>query len=126
MASGSHGSNSNIPRNSILVHGVPVQNLPPMQGTHGLQRAQQMAPVHHQPHVQAPAAAQHQFLTAGRASAPQSKYADLLAVIEDMGRDIRPTYAGSRMATERLKRGIVHAKSLVRECLAETERSARN
>lgn len=65
MASGSHGSNSNIPRNSILVHGVPVQNLPPMQGTHGLQRAQQMAPVHHQPHVQAPAAAQHQFLTAG-------------------------------------------------------------
>lgn len=42
---------------------------------------------------------------AGRTSAPQSKYADLLVVIEDMGRDIRPTYAGSRMATERLKRG---------------------
>ncbi|XP_071944994.1 uncharacterized protein [Antedon mediterranea] len=60
-----------------------------------------------------------------RVSAPQSKYAELLAVIEDMSRDIRPTYAGSRTATERLKRGIVHARALVRECLAETERSAR-
>uniref|UniRef100_A0A1A9UUD5 Cyclin-dependent kinase 2-associated protein n=2 Tax=Glossina TaxID=44049 RepID=A0A1A9UUD5_GLOAU len=54
-----------------------------------------------------------------------SKYAQLLAVIEEMGRDIRPTYTGSRTSTERLKRGIVHARILVRECLMETERSAR-
>lgn len=54
-----------------------------------------------------------------------SKYAQLLAVIEEMGRDIRPTYTGSRSSTERLKRGIVHARILVRECLSETERSAR-
>ncbi|CAD7087555.1 unnamed protein product [Hermetia illucens] len=54
-----------------------------------------------------------------------SKYAQLLAVIEEMGRDIRPTYTGSRSSTERLKRGIVHARILVRECLMETERSAR-
>ncbi|PIK44434.1 putative cyclin-dependent kinase 2-associated protein 1 isoform X3 [Apostichopus japonicus] len=117
MASGGHSSSSSIPHNSILVHGVPVQNLSQMQGTHNLQRAHQMAQVHHQPQaqvqaqVQAQATAQHQFLTAGRPSAPQSKYADLLVVIEDMGRDIRPTYAGSRMATERLKRdgeGVWH------------------
>ncbi|CAN0326644.1 unnamed protein product [Lampetra fluviatilis] len=57
---------------------------------------------------------------------PQSKYAELLAVIEELGRDIRPTYAGSKSATERLKRGIMHARALVRECLAETERSARS
>jgi len=52
---------------------------------------------------------------------------DLLiaAVIEDMGKDIRPTYAGSKSSAERLKRGIVHARILVRECLLETERSAR-
>ena len=56
---------------------------------------------------------------------PQSKYAQLLAVIEDMGKDIRPTYAGSKSSAERLKRGIVHARILVRECLMETERSAR-
>lgn len=55
----------------------------------------------------------------------QSKYSQLLAVIEDMGRDIRPTYSGSRTSSERLKRGIVHARILVRECLMECERSAR-
>lgn len=55
----------------------------------------------------------------------QSKYAQLLAVIEEMGREVRPTYAGSRSSAERLKRGIVHARILVRECLIETERSAR-
>jgi len=55
----------------------------------------------------------------------QSKYTQLLAVIEDMGRDVRPTYAGSKTSAERLKRGIVHARILVRECLMECERSAR-
>uniref|UniRef100_T1H9I0 Cyclin-dependent kinase 2-associated protein n=2 Tax=Rhodnius prolixus TaxID=13249 RepID=T1H9I0_RHOPR len=55
----------------------------------------------------------------------QSKYAQLLAVIEEMGKDIRPTYAGSKSSAERLKRGIVHARILVRECLMETEKSAR-
>ncbi|CAL8109412.1 unnamed protein product [Orchesella dallaii] len=58
-------------------------------------------------------------------SVPQSKYAQLLAVIEEMGKDIRPTYAGSKTSSERLKRSIVHARILVRECLMETERSAR-
>ena len=55
----------------------------------------------------------------------QSKYTSLLAVIEDMCRDIRPTYSGNRTSTERLKRSIVHARILVRECLMECERSAR-
>lgn len=55
----------------------------------------------------------------------QSKYAQLLGVIEEMGKEVRPTYAGSRSSAERLKRGIVHARLLVRECLVETERSAR-
>lgn len=55
----------------------------------------------------------------------QSKYGQLLAVIEELGRDLRPSYAGSRSSAERLKRGIVHARILVRECLMETERSAR-
>ncbi|XP_078481444.1 cyclin-dependent kinase 2-associated protein 1-like [Ciona intestinalis] len=59
-------------------------------------------------------------------SIPQSKYADLLAVIEELGKDIKPTYAGSRSASDRLKRGILHARALVRECLIETERSARS
>lgn len=57
---------------------------------------------------------------------PQSKYTQLLAVIEDLGKDIRPTYSGSRTSSERLKRGIVHARILVRECLMECERAARS
>lgn len=56
---------------------------------------------------------------------PQSKYAQLLVVIEEMGLDIRPSYAGNKSSAERLKRGLVHARILVRECLMETERSAR-
>uniref|UniRef100_A0A2K5PD60 Cyclin-dependent kinase 2-associated protein n=1 Tax=Cebus imitator TaxID=2715852 RepID=A0A2K5PD60_CEBIM len=54
----------------------------------------------------------------------QSTYTDLLSVIEEMGKEIQPTYAGSKNAMERLKRGIIHAWALVRECLAETERNA--
>ncbi|XP_022194140.2 cyclin-dependent kinase 2-associated protein 2 [Nilaparvata lugens] len=52
------------------------------------------------------------------------KYSQLLSVIEEMGHDIRPTYINSRSSAERLKRCIVHARILVRECLIETERSA--
>lgn len=71
--------------------------------------------------------------TAGLSTTPSSsssahgmsKYQQLLAVIEEMGKDIRPTYAGSKSSAERLKRGIVHARILVRECLIETERAAR-
>ncbi|KAL1494208.1 hypothetical protein ABEB36_009840 [Hypothenemus hampei] len=54
-----------------------------------------------------------------------SKYAQLLNVIEEMGKEVRPTYAGSRSSAERLKRSIVSARILVKECLLETERSAR-
>ncbi|KAF0046091.1 hypothetical protein F2P81_002620 [Scophthalmus maximus] len=35
---------------------------------------------------------------------PQNKYAELLAIIEELGKEIRPTYAGSKSAMERLKR----------------------
>ena len=74
------------------------------------------------------AAQKHQFqqqLLLPPAMSSVSKYGQLLAVIEDMGKDIRPTYSGSKSSAERLKRGIVHARILVRECLMECERSAR-
>merc|ERR1719262_979234 len=32
------------------------------------------------------------------------KYEDLVGVIEELGKDVRPTYAGSKSASERLKR----------------------
>nr|XP_045009791.1 cyclin-dependent kinase 2-associated protein 1-like [Jaculus jaculus] len=60
----------------------------------------------------------------GNSQVPQSKYAKLLAITEELGKEIRPTFAGSKSAMERLKRGILHARGLVRQCLAETERNA--
>ena len=56
-----------------------------------------------------------QHTGAGGGGFNSSKYSQLLAVIEEIGKDIRPTYAGNKSSAERLKRGIVHARILVRE-----------
>lgn len=55
----------------------------------------------------------------------ENKYGTLLSVIEDLGREIRPTYAGSKMSQDRLRKGIMHARELVRNCLAEVEKRMR-
>ena len=55
-----------------------------------------------------------------------SKYNQLLQVLEEMNKDVRPSYAGSMSSAERLKRGIAHARILVREALIEAERNNRN
>ncbi|KAK1338642.1 hypothetical protein QTO34_019296 [Cnephaeus nilssonii] len=62
----------------------------------------------------------------GNSQVPQNKDVELLAIFEELGKEIRPPYAGSKSAMERLKRGIIHARGLVRECLAEMERNARS
>ncbi|VDN37064.1 unnamed protein product [Gongylonema pulchrum] len=46
-----------------------------------------------------------------------SKYNQLLNIIEELGKDIRPTYTGNKLSSERLKRNIIHARILVRECM---------
>lgn len=108
-------SNPGTPRSDA---GIEMRNTPPPAQIHrpvasvNQQQQQQQLLLQHQQQLQ-------QLQS-------QSKYSQLLAVIEDMGRDIRPTYAGSRTSAERLKRGIVHARILVRECLMECERSARS
>ena len=55
--------------------------------------------------------------------AQTSKYNQLLAVIEEMSKDVRPIYAGSKTSTDHFKRGIMHARVLIRECILELERS---
>lgn len=59
------------------------------------------------------------------ASAPGSKYTQLLAVLEEMAKDVRPSYAGSKSSAERLKRAITHARILVREALVEVEKASK-
>merc|ERR1712037_826067 len=53
------------------------------------------------------------------------KFEDLVGVIDELGKDVRPTYAGSKSAQERLKRGLQHARQLVRECQNEGEKIVR-
>jgi hypothetical protein len=56
--------------------------------------------------------------------ANQSKYNHILSVLQDMEKDIRPSYAGSKSSIERLKRGIVQSRLMIRETLAEIERES--
>ena len=55
----------------------------------------------------------------------QERYTQILKQFDDIGKDVRPSYAGSRGAPERLKKGILQARQLVRECMIETERVMR-
>lgn len=47
-------------------------------------------------------------------------------IIEEINKDIRPTYSGNRNCAERLKRGINHARVLVRECLIEVDKQSQH
>ncbi|XP_029037648.1 cyclin-dependent kinase 2-associated protein 1-like [Osmia bicornis bicornis] len=67
---------------------------------------------------------QSNFCT-GNPSSQQSKYSELLKVIQELGKDIRLTYAGSKISAERMKIGIIKARILIKECLLETEMNSR-
>lgn len=59
----------------------------------------------------------------GAAAAPASRYQQLTAMIDELGKDIRPTYNANRNCQERLKRSITQARLMVRECMTELEKS---
>ena len=74
----------------------------------------------------------HQLETSNTAVLPQysvpaiahggSKYNHLLLIIEEINKDIRPSFIGNRNCADRLKRGINHARILVRECMLELDK----
>ena len=49
-------------------------------------------------------------------SSLHSRYNQLLAVIEEMSKDLKPVYSGSKPSLDRFKRGIAQARLLTREC----------
>lgn len=51
--------------------------------------------------------------SSGSSQNSPGKYSELLAVIEELGKDIRPTYAGSKNAAERLKKGKLRTSSVL-------------
>lgn len=62
---------------------------------------------------------------ASQLSNTATKYNQLVAMIEELAKDVRPTYNGNRNCAERLKRGLTHARMLSRECVIELERNIR-
>ena len=50
-----------------------------------------------------------------------SKYDQLLATLQEIDKDIRPSYAGSKTSLERLRRSITQARILVKEALTEAD-----
>ncbi|CAD1478226.1 unnamed protein product, partial [Heterotrigona itama] len=48
-------------------------------------------------------------------------YSTCKQIIKELGRDIKLTYADSKISIERLKLGIIKARMLIKECLMETE-----
>ncbi|CAF3013615.1 unnamed protein product [Rotaria socialis] len=71
-----------------------------------------------QPYVLIPPAVQQRVMQ-------QTNYVQLLNVIEEMGKDTKPTYAGNTNSAERLRRAIASARVLVRECQLECDRDSR-
>ena len=94
-----------------LTNNILLQNPQILQQAQAVQQQAQQA-----------AAAKNNVKSRGGVS--EQRYAELLAVIEELTKDIKPTYAGNRMAAERLKKGIALARTLARDCRVEAERIA--
>merc|ERR1711935_24156 len=103
---------------------VSAQQLKQLAGKHNLNQLRQASTPYARPSsgggsgATAPAANTKPPIT--------QKYEDLVNVIEELGKDVRPTYAGSKSAAERLKRGLQHARQLVRESQSEAEKLVRS
>lgn len=63
------------------------------------------------------------ILNSAQSTGLQAKYNVLLSIIEELKKDVRPTYAGSKTSAERLKRNINLARIEIRNCMQELERS---
>lgn len=68
------------------------------------------------------ASANSNLLANTQAPGLQSRYNVLLGIIEELKKDIRPTYALSKTSAERLKRNISLARSEIRNCVMEMDR----
>eukprot|EP00117_Sycon_ciliatum_P021895 scpid89336/ scgid19048/ len=52
----------------------------------------------------------------------EKRYHALMVAVEEIGRDIKPAYAGSRIAMERLKKSIGQCRLLVKETSQDTRK----
>lgn len=52
----------------------------------------------------------------------QVHYNELLRVISDIGRDVKPAYTCSKISTDKLRKNIMMARTILRECQADLEK----
>ncbi|KAI0986867.1 hypothetical protein GJ496_008035 [Pomphorhynchus laevis] len=55
-------------------------------------------------------------------AALSKRYNQLLQLINEMGRDVKSNYSGNKAAADRLKRNIIAARSIIRDCQIECDR----
>ncbi|CAJ0580804.1 unnamed protein product, partial [Mesorhabditis spiculigera] len=104
--------------------GTVYTTLPTAAQTHQMLLQQQSA--------QTQAAASSSGTTATNASLPQylipgpskaeTKYQQLLCLFNEVSKDMPQAYTGNKHCAERIKRFLVHARILTRECIMEADR----
>jgi hypothetical protein len=55
----------------------------------------------------------------------QTRYQQLMGIVDEMGREIHQSYLGNKNSMERLKRAIANARILVKDCQLECERNVK-
>ena len=123
MLQGSAGRNSPLlppPSSATVTAAAPAVSHNPVHHQQIKQQSHQYVPIPPAVQQQLNQAQQHQ-----QRIMQQTKYVQLLNVIEEMGKDIKPTYAGNKNSAERLRRAIASARVLVRECQLECDRNSR-
>ncbi|XP_064391720.1 cyclin-dependent kinase 2-associated protein 1-like [Halichondria panicea] len=54
----------------------------------------------------------------------ETHYNELLRMIEEIGRDVKPSYTNSKSSTDRLKKNIMLARAVLRDCLSDLDKLA--
>lgn len=54
----------------------------------------------------------------------ETHYNELLKTIEEIGRDVKPSYTNNKVSTDRLKKNIMIARGVLRDCMGDLERLA--
>lgn len=122
----------NILQNPPIINTLPPMPpaLPPSAVPSLLQsvKSSESLPIHQQNHqyVPIPPAVQQQLNQVQQRMIQQTKYSQLLSIIEEMSKDIKPTYAGNKTSAERLRRAISSARVLVRDLQIECDRNSRS
>lgn len=110
---------------SLLPPSIPTSSVPSLLQS---VKSSESLSIHQQNHqyVPIPPAVQQQLNQVQQRMIQQTKYSQLLSIIEEMSKDIKPTYAGNKTSAERLRRAIASARILVRELQIECDRNSRS